>query len=247
MITALPTAFPGLASWFDGLPVIIRRQPLLEVDVASDLAGLDRALAEGSTFQAIICTSARAASVLLARWPQRGQVAPAIWTLGGVDSHALASIAPVVTPFPGDPFDPAVAAAMVAQIVGTGVRGRVLCLIGDPDLPDVSSRLADAGLLVSAVSVYRCGLVSDVEILATLERAELLVVANPLVVEALASHGEDAFLPGWVAVGRATADSCRQTRVPLIAVADDATTPRVAQALLSVLAARFGLQPRVRV
>lgn len=134
--------------------------------------------------------------MLATHWPHpSGVEAPSIWTLGVVDNSPLKRITDHIVSFPGDPLDPSLAAALIAQMLGAGVRGRVLCILGDPDLPDVASRLTDAGVQVDTVAVYRAELVSDVELLATLERAEVLVVASPGVVDALVSQGRTRNYP----------------------------------------------------
>lgn len=116
-------------------------------------------------------------------------------------------------------------------MLGAGVPGRVLIVTGDPRRPELAARLTDAGAEVTTVVVYRTRPVDDVELLAAIDRADLLVVGSPALVTALAAQGDEARMPGYVALGATTADACRAAGLPLAAVAAHPSVAGVAEAV----------------
>lgn len=248
VVTAPAGAYPGLEARLADFDVTLRRRPLLEVEVVSDLSGLPLALRGLTSRHGVVVTAPRAAALLAAHWPAgHSTEAPSIWCSGDQTAAALGGLAAARRIIAGDHYDPATATALVKEIVGAWPSGPVLVLMGEPDLPDIASRLVDAGIEVHAVPLFQAQPVSDVELIATLERAEVVVVSNAAVVRALAAQGDDAHLPAWLAVGRVAADACRVAKVPLASVAEEPTTSSVSVALRRLLETRFLLQPRAEV
>jgi uroporphyrinogen-III synthase len=248
VVTAPTGAYPGLEVRLAEFDVTLRRRPLLEVEVVSDLSGLPHTLRGLTSRHGVVVTGPRSAALLAAHWPSGDATGgPTIWCSGEQTATALGGVTAARRVISGDHYDPATATALVTEIVGAWPSGPVLVLMGEPDLPDIASRLVDAGIEVQAVPLFQSQPVSDVELIATLERAEVLVVSNAAVVRALAAQGDDAHLPAWLAVGRVAADACRAAKVPLVSVAEEPTTSSVSVALRSLLETRFLLQPRAEV
>jgi uroporphyrinogen-III synthase len=227
VISTGPEALPGLEA---ALPAsfAVRRHPLLVTLPAEDPEALARALAAGP-WAAIACTSPRGAAPLAAAAP--AIEGGALWAVGAGTARVLAAagLAPQVAP--GGDAETSAAAQLATAMLGAGVRGRVLVVAGDPHRPELAARLADAGVQVTTVVVYRTHPVDDVELLAALDRADVLVVGSPALVAALAAQGDEARMPGYVALGATTADACRIAGLPLAAVAAHPSVAGVAEAV----------------
>lgn len=227
VVTTAPDALPGLEAAL-GESFTLRRHPLLVTLPAEDPDALARALATGG-WETIACTSPRGAAHLAADASAiRGAT---LWAVGAGTARTLeaAGLAPRVAG--GGDARTSAAAQLASAMLGAGVRGRVLLVAGDPHRPELAARLADGGVAVTTVVVYRTRPVDDVELLAALDRAQLMVVGSPALVTALAAQGDEARLPGYVALGATTAEACRSAGLPLAAVADHPSTAGVADAV----------------
>lgn len=240
VVTTAADALPGLEA---ALPAsfAVRRHPLLMSCPTDDPTALARALAAGP-WDAIACTSPRGAVHLAAVAASVG--GGMIWAVGAGTARALeaAGLAPHVAP--GGDAETSAAEQLAAAMLGAGLRGRVLLIAGDPHRPELAARLADAGIAVTTVVVYRTRPADDVELLAALDRAQLLVIGSPTLVAALAAQGDEARMPGYVALGATTADACRTAGLPLVAVAAQPSVAGVAEAV-RMAARALSLEPRV--
>lgn len=240
VVTTAADALLGLEAALPA-PFAVRRHPLLMTYPADDPFALPRALDAGP-WDAIACTSPRGAAHLAAVAASVG--GGAIWAVGAGTARALEAtgLAPQVAP--GGDAETSAAAQLAAAMLGAGLRGRALIVAGDPHRPELAARLTDAGVAVTTVVVYRTRPADDVELLAALDRAQLLVIGSPTLVMALAAQGDEARIPGYVALGATTADACRHAGLPLVAVAAEPSVTGVADAVR--LAARsLSLEPRV--
>ncbi len=227
VVTTAADALPGLESALPA-PFMVRRHPLLMTFPGDDPDALARAL-QSARWDAIACTSPRGATQLAAVAAMVG--GGVLWAVGAGTARALerAGLAPRVAP--GGDAETTAAAQLAAAMLGAGVRGRVLIVAGDPHRPELAARLTDAGIAVTTVVVYRTKPADDVELLAALDRAHLLVVGSPTLIAALAAQGDEARLPGYVALGATTADACRSAGLPLVAVAAHPSVAGVAEAV----------------
>jgi uroporphyrinogen-III synthase len=227
VVTTAADALPGLEAVLPAA-FAVRRHPLLMTLPTHDPEALRRALGAGP-WDAIACTSPRGATELAAVAPAVG--GGTVWAVGAGTARALeaAGLAPRVAP--GGDADTSAAAQLAAAMLGAGVHGRALVVAGDPHRPELAARLTDAGVMVTTVVVYRTKPVDDVELLAALDRAQLLVIGSPTLVAALAAQGDEARLPGYVALGATTADACRTAGLPLVAVAAHPSVAGVADAV----------------
>lgn len=232
VVTTSPGSLHGLEERVADLDVSIHRRPLLEFVPPRDPAAIDRALVDAARWSAIVVTSPRGARALAERW--RDAVpgdAPVVWSTGEATSRPLRAIGATVREAP--PADGPVSAgeALVAEMLSAPIASPVLYLAGEPHRPELTARLADAGVRVEIVTAYRGVPVADVELFAALSRADLLVVGSPAVAAALASQGDEATLPAWIAIGATTADAVRAARLPLMATATAPTAEGVADAI----------------
>lgn len=227
VVTTSADALPGLEAALPA-PFVVRRHPLLMTVPSADPDALVRALAAGP-WHAIACTSPRGAARLATVAGSIG--GGTLWAVGGGTARALqaAGLAPRVAP--GGDAETSAAAQLASAMLGGGVPGRVLIVTGDPHRPELAARLADAGAQVTTVVVYRTRPVDDVELLAAIDRADLLVVGSPALVAALAAQGDEARMKGYVALGATTADACRAAGLPLAAVAAHPSVAGVAEAV----------------
>lgn len=230
VVTTAGDSLPGLEALLPDPPFHVRRHPLLALLPPPDPAALPRALADGK-WSAIACTSPRAAAVLgplLAAGPADG---PPVWAVGPGTARALGAAGPRLRVPPTPEGTTGAAEGLAAAMLGAGVTGRVLFVAGDPHRPELPARLADAGIATETVIAYRQVPVADVELLAALSRADLLVVGSPALVGALAAQGDDARQAGCVALGPTTAEACRAAGLPLVAVAEPSSARGVADAV----------------
>lgn len=241
VVTLAADALPGLEAALPA-PFAVRRHPLLMTLPADDPHTLSRALDAGP-WDAIACSSPRGAAHLAAVGPRIG--GGILWTVGVGTARALEAAGLVPHIAPGGDADTSAAAQLATAMLGAGVRGRVLVVAGDPHRPELAARLTDAGVAVTTVVVYRTRPADDVELLAALDRAQLLIVGSPSLISALAAQGDEARVPGYVALGATTADACRDAGLPLVAVAAHPSVPGVAEAVRQA-ARTLSLEPRVR-
>lgn len=230
LVTLAPGALPGLEAALADTHLTIRRQPLLVHSPIVPNAALDAALDAGARWGALVVTSPRAAT-LLAAVPRDTHSMPPIWAVGEASARPLRDAGWSVQTGPGGSEMEGAAEALAGAMVTAMVRGPVLFLAGDPHRPDLVARLADAGIAVTTVPVYRTEVVPDVELLAALDRADLVLVASPALVSALAAQGEAALHPGYVAIGATTAAHGRAVGLPPVTVADHPSTDAVALAV----------------
>lgn len=236
VVTTSPGSLRGLEAQLAGLDVTIHRHPLLEFLPPNDPAALDRALAVPTKWSAIVVTSPRGSRVLAERWRgARPAELPPTWSSGDATSRSLREIGLTVHEAPASDGPVSAGEALVAEMLSQPLASPVLYLAGDPHRPELPARLADAGVRVEVVHVYRSVPVSDVELFAALSRADLLVVGSPAVVASLATQGDDATLPAWIAIGATTAEAVRAARLPLMAIADAPTPDGVADAIRRTL------------
>jgi uroporphyrinogen-III synthase len=233
LVTLAPGALPGLETALAGSGLTVRRQPLLDHQVIAPNPSLGEALATPSAWGAFVVTSPRGAKVLADALAERADQHgwPTIWAVGESTARPLREAGWPVEVGPGGSATHGAAEALAGAMLTAMVRGPVLFLAGEPHRPDLGARLADAGIAVVTVAVYRAVPVADVELLAALDRADLLLVASPALVTALAAQGDAALQPGYVAIGATTATACRAAGLAPITVADHPSTDAVADAV----------------
>lgn len=230
LVTMAPGALPGLEAALAGTGLIVRRHPLLIQAPIVPNPALDAAFEEGDRWGAVVVTSPRGAAILAMRL--RGTSTwPPMWAVGEASARPLRDAGWSVNTGPGGNDTEGAAEALASAMVTAMVRGPVLFLAGDPHRPDLVARLADAGIEVTTIPVYRTEVVADVELLAALDRADLVLVASPALVAALAAQGEAALHPGYVAIGATTAAQGRAAGLPPVTVADHPSTDAVAAAV----------------
>ncbi len=236
VLTTAPESFQGLEALLDVGTMHFRRHPLQEVQpLPSEL--FDAAVSDTVRWDGYIVTSPRAAALLRDRRRQLGVMMPIrCFASGAATARAAEGPGVQVLSGSGGTAVQSAAEALALAIVGESIRGPLLHLAGDPHRPELAARLADAGIVVETLPVYRSVMVSDVEMLAVLSRSDLLVVGAPMVVRAVADTGEDALGLGYIAVGATTASACRAAGLPLLATAEQPTPHGVAAALGQALA-----------
>lgn len=230
LVTLAPGALPGLEAALADTGLTVRRQPLLVHVPIVPNPELEAALADAGRWGALVVTSPRAAAILTGRL-RGGDTLPPTWAVGEASARPLREAEWAVETGPGGSDTEGAAEALAGAMVTAMVRGPVLFLAGDPHRPDLIARLADAGIAVTTVAVYRTEVVPDVELLAALDRADLMLVASPALVSALAAQGEAALHPGYVAIGATTAAHGRAVGLPPVTVADHPSTDAVATAV----------------
>jgi uroporphyrinogen-III synthase len=229
-VTLAPGALPGLEAALDGSGLRIRRQSLLQHETITPNIPLDAALSSEG-WGAIVVTSPRAAAILAPRLQHATGTPTPLWAVGAGSAAPLRSAGWSVETGPGGSATEGAAEALAGAMVAAMVRGPVLFVAGDPHRPDLAARLADAGIAVTTVLAYRSTPVADVELLAALDRADLVLVASPALVAACAAQGEAALRPGYVAVGATTAHEARAHGLRPVAVADHPSLDAVADAV----------------
>jgi len=230
LVTLAPGALPGLEAALADTGLTVRRQPLLIHSPIVPNPELDAALSDVGRWGALVVTSPRAAALLAGHLRGMSSLTP-IWAVGEASARPLRDAGRSVETGPGGSDTEGAAEALAGAMVTAMIRGPVLFLAGDPHRPDLVARLADAGIEVTTIPVYRTEVVPDVELLAALDRADLLLVASPALVSALAAQGEAAFHPGYVAIGATTAAHGRAVGLPPVSVADHPSTDAVATAV----------------
>lgn len=227
LVTLSRGAIPGLEAALADLPLLVRRHPLLDVTPVAPAPSLAARLA-GTAWGAVVVTSPRGATALR----DAGVIPSApVWCAGPRSAEPLAPLGwPLEIGDGGDPSRGA-AQALVERMLGARVHGPVLLVTGDPHRPELPARLADAGIAVDTAVVYRTRPVADVELVAALSRADLLLLGSPALATALARQGDDALLPLYVALGASTAEAGRGAGLPVVEVADEPAPSAVADAV----------------
>lgn len=226
IVTSAPDAFEGLERELAVDRVVVRRQPLL---TTHDLIGRGAAPLSAERLAAcssVVCASPRGAQMLVQALA--GLVPPPglhCWVIDSMSEQILIGSGLAADRVEWAGLD---AARLVSRIVGSQRGGMVLLIADGPKLADLPSRLADAAISVDVLPLSCEVTVSDVELLAALERADLLLVSSAAVVEELASQGDDACLPAWVVAGRGAVDACRAAHLPMAAFTDETSTAAVA-------------------
>lgn len=241
VVTASSGTFPGLVEALRALPVAVEEHPLMTFAPPADWGPLDRALDDLSRFDAIALTSPRAARAFAARLAGRAGAArdrsrPGVWAGGAATAAALGpSLAPVRPPAEHSAGELGAAAALAAEMLGAGVRGPVLFPCGEMRRDELPVRLRHRGIEVEEVVCYRSVLAGEAAARAAAERASVLVVASPGVVELLARVCPPDDRPTLLAVGPTTAASSRAAGWPPAAVAATPTTGDLLAGVRSLL------------
>ncbi len=230
LVTLAAGALPGLEDALTGSGFTIRRQPLLQHEPIAPNRPLHDAIAAGE-WGAIVVTSPRAAAIVASVLPRESDVAVPLWAVGAATAAPLQVAGWRVCTGPGGSASAGAAEALAGAMLAAMVRGPVLFVAGDPHRPDLAARLADAGVSVTTVLAYRSVPVADVELLAALDRADLVVVASPALVAALAAQGDAAMRAGYVAIGATTAQQGRALGLVPVATADQPSVAAVADAV----------------
>lgn len=233
LVTLAPGALPGLEAALADTTLTVRRQSLLDHQPIVPNPALTDALATPARWGAIVVTSPRGAQLLADALTPRADVTdwPPLWGVGDATAAPLRAAGHVVQVGPGGSAAEGAAESLAGAMLAAMVRGPILFVAGEPHRPDLEARLTDAGLVVTTVAVYRTSAVPDVELLAAVDRADLMLVASPTLVAALAAQGDDALRPGYVAIGATTAAACRAAGLAPVAVADHPSTDAVADAV----------------
>ncbi len=235
VLTTAPESFHGLEALLDLSALRFRRHPLQEYQPLPSPA-FDEAVGHAGRWDGYVVTSPRAAALLRERRRQLGVTTPVrCFVSGSATASTVAGPGMQVLAGSGGTATQSAAEALALAIIAESIRGPLLHLAGDPHRPELAARLADAGIVVDTLPVYRSVMVTDVELLAVVTRSDLLILGAPMVVQALADLGEEATLPSYLAVGATTAAACRAARLPLVGVAEQPTAQGVAAAIEQAL------------
>jgi uroporphyrinogen-III synthase len=216
-----------------GRGAVVIEVPAIEVVPPDDVAPLDRALGQLSSYQWIVLTSANAVNALLGRIAALG-LEPRL----GAGGARLACVGPATSAalrasFPADRVElepPADfrAAGLAEALSGRGLRGaRVLLPVSSRARQELPAALAALGADVDVVEAYRTIEPPDLSsrVAACLAQGfDLVAFASPSAVEAFASAaGDRAAGLAAVAIGPTTALAARAAGFDVRATARPST------------------------
>jgi len=239
VVTASAGTFPGLVDALRAVPVAAEEAPLVTFAPPLDWAPVDAALANLGRFEAVAFTSPRSARAFAGRAGERGvaaSAAQAIWAVGAGTAQALGHrLGDVRRPDERAVGERGAAAALALALLAAGVRGPVLFPCGDLRRDELSARLRVGGLAVEEVVCYRSVLAGESDARRAAERARVLVVASPSVVDLLARACPPEVRPALLAVGPTTAAAARASGWPPAGVAARPTVEALVAAVRALV------------
>jgi uroporphyrinogen-III synthase len=242
VVTASAGAFPGLVDALRSMPVVAEEAPLLTFAPPLDWAPVDAALAELERFDAVAFTSPRSARAVAGRAAERGVAAsrvPAIWAAGPGTAEALGQrLGAVRRPDDSAVGDRGAAEVLAAALLADGIGGPVLFPCGDLRRNELPARLRVHGIAVEEIVCYRSVLAGESDARRAAERAQVLVVASPSVVDLLARACPPETRPSLLAVGPTTAAAARASGWPPAGVAARPTVEALVAAVRALVATR---------
>ena len=240
VVTAATDSFPGLSEALRELSAEVVELPLLSFVPPDDWTEVDRAIHELGRYQAVAFTSPRAAVAFGDRLRDSGRPSlPPVWAGGRGTAAALASFASVVrTPPDEDTGRLGAAAALAAAMLREGLVGPVLFPCGEVRRDELPTRLRQEGVEVDEVVCYRSVVAGEEEAREAVERAGILIVASPTVVELLARVSAPTPRPPLLAVGPTTAAAARAAGWVPTAVAARPEVEALAAEVSALLAGR---------
>jgi uroporphyrinogen-III synthase len=211
VLTAATGSFPGLAEALRSLPADVLEIPLLTFAPPLDWNEVDRAIGELPRYQAVAFTSPRAVAAFGARWEETSRGAlPPVWAGGRGTASALAALVSTVRIAPEEEIGRlGAAAALAAAMLREGTTGPVLFPCGEVRRDELPTRLRQEGIEVDEVVCYRSIIAGDEAARDAVRRAEILLVASPMVAELLARVSATTPRPLLLAVGPTTAAAAR--------------------------------------
>jgi uroporphyrinogen-III synthase len=243
VITSSVGSFPGLVESLRAIPLSVEEWPLMSFAPPADWGPLDRALTRLERYEAIALTSPRAAAGFARRLAERrARTGPAgslpqVWASGSTTAEALSGIASVRTPGRMAPESGA-ATALAKALLASGIKGPVLFPCGEMRRDELPALLRQEDIEVEEVVCYRSVLVGEDVARAAAERASLLVVASPSVVQLLAKACPAQVRPPILAVGPTTAAAARAAGWAPVGVAQEPTAESLVDSVRARLTTR---------
>jgi uroporphyrinogen-III synthase len=242
VLTASAGAFPGLLEALRAIPVAVEDVPLLTFAPPLDWAPVDAAVRNLDRYAAIAFTSPRSARAFVERLQALALAVPpatSVWAAGAGTAQGLSgNLGPVRQADEHAVAERGAAAALADALVRSALEGPVLFPCGDIRRDELPARLRDEGIAVDEVVCYRSVLAGESEARDAAERAQVLIVASPSVVDLLARACPPGGRPALVAVGPTTAEAARASGWPPTRVASRPTSDALAAAVRAVVAAR---------
>ncbi|HKT60106.1 MAG TPA: uroporphyrinogen-III synthase [Gemmatimonadales bacterium] len=241
VVTSSAGAFPGLVEALRAIPVTVEDVPLMSFAPPLDWTPVDAAARNLHRYAAIAFTSPRSARAFVDRLESLGVTVPtgtAAWAAGAGTRQALGGFAAVRQPDERAVAARGAAAALADALVQSGLERPVLFPCGDLRRDELPARLRNEGIAVDEVVCYRSVLAGETEARGAAERAQVLVVASPSVVDLLARACPSGVRPALVVVGPTTAAAARASGWAPARVASSPTAEALAGAVRAVLAAR---------
>jgi uroporphyrinogen-III synthase len=153
------------------------------------------------------------------------EAATPAWAAGAGTAQALGDVlGPVHLPDERAVGELGAAAALASALVAAGPGGPVLFPCGDIRRDELPARLRDDGIAVDEVVCYRSVLAGEGEARRAAQRAQIVIVASPSVVDLLARACPPGVRPALLAVGPTTAAAARGSGWPPAGVATRPTT-----------------------
>jgi len=231
VLTTANGSFSGLEQLLRDRGFEVTACPLLTFGEPADWSPVDALLRGWDNVPVVALTSPRAACALLDR-ARRLEVSlapgPALWAGGPATKAALGDrLGPVRTAGEVEVGGRALGHAMIEA----GIPDRVVFACGEPHLDDFPSLLRASGVAVDEVTCYRSVLATTATAGEALGGAAVVVVGSPRVAALLARVRPPESAVHLVAVGPTTGDAARESGWAPSAVADEPSTPRVADAV----------------
>jgi uroporphyrinogen-III synthase len=239
VLTASAGAFPGLAEALRAIPVAVEDAPLMTFAPPLDWRVVDETVTNLGRYRAVAFTSPRSARAFADRLRTLGVVPPsgtAVWAAGAGTAQALGGgLGEVRQPDERSVGARGAAAALADALIASGAGGPLLFPCGDLRRDELPARLRDNGIDVDEVVCYRSVLAGEPEARAAAERAQVLVVASPSVVDLLARACPPGVRPALVAVGPTTAAAARASGWAPARVASRPTADALAAAVRALV------------
>jgi uroporphyrinogen-III synthase len=240
VVTASAGAFPGLIEALRAIPAAVEEVPLMAFEPPLDWGPVDAAVRELTRYEVVAFTSPRSARAFVDRVARLGVVPSGhtvVWAAGAGTAQALGSVlGPVRRPDERAVGERGAAGALANALLTVGVRGPVLFPCGDIRRDELPARLRAGGIEVEEVVCYRSVLASEADARRAAERARVLVVASPSVVDLLARACPPGTRPALLVVGPTTAAAARAAGWPPSGVAPHPTAEALAAGVRALLA-----------
>jgi uroporphyrinogen-III synthase len=230
VVTTSAGSLPGLEDHLSPALLACIRQPLLDFETTAGAAALVEAVRDAPSCDAIACTSPRAAG-WLAGATTDAVVVPPVWVTGARTAEPLAGRRVRVRIVAVESAAGAAGVQLAEAMLVDGVRGPVLHVTGVPHRPELATCLADRGVPVVELPVYRSRPVGPAALASAVDGADLVVIGSPALAAALAGVPRGR-VPGYVALGRTTANACVAAGLEATATARTTAPDDVAEAIL---------------